>query len=277
MKSGLPIVRPRPGFSAPDRLEVAASQGLGHWEMVSSARGTSFREPLSTEALSSMFVGSTEGVSFFAEPLSAEALSLLNSTLMGSFTVARTTASTGAKLKTDVAVSTTSSSISSATVKGGIRRNLAKKSIAEYLERQFSKAIPTIGVGLAAAILYAGYPGAVTSDRSIAPSGIRGWVDHSRDATWEPVASSSALRLVTASTDYKETARALEVQKENRATTVEQITSQIADWALMHANWDNEGAAAPVASSLKNAAIFVRLLGEDYLVPEPMLLASGHA
>src|SRR2546425_5122766 len=74
MKSGLPIVRPRAGFSAPDGLEVAASQGLGHWEMVGSAGGNSFMEPLSTEALSSIFVGSTQAVSFI-EPLSTEALS----------------------------------------------------------------------------------------------------------------------------------------------------------------------------------------------------------
>lgn len=103
------------------------------------------------------------------------------------------------------------------------------------------------------------------------------WMDRFTDATWDPVVSKGAPQAVTASTDNREAARALAGQRSDRMTLAENIIDQISSWVLMDGNWDNEGAAAPVASSLKGAVSFVSLLGEDYLLPEPMLLASGHA
>jgi hypothetical protein len=45
----------------------------------------------------------------------------------------------------------------------------------------------------------------------------------------------------------------------------------------MGANWDGEGAKAPVISTLRAASNFVCLLPTGMEMPEPMLHASGHA
>jgi len=62
-----------------------------------------------------------------------------------------------------------------------------------------------------------------------------------------------------------------------RVTTLrEKRIGEIRRYALLEENWDGEGAAPPVAASLKEAVAFVRLLPEDGALPEPMLLASGN-
>ena len=64
----------------------------------------------------------------------------------------------------------------------------------------------------------------------------------------------------------------------DRLTTPhEMIIGEIRQWNLLGANWDGEGAASPNAQSMKEAVSFVRLLGDNISLPEPMLLASGHA
>ena len=64
----------------------------------------------------------------------------------------------------------------------------------------------------------------------------------------------------------------------DRPTTPhEMIIGEIRQWNLLGANWDGEGAASPNAQSMKEAVSFVRLLGDNIFLPEPMLLASGHA
>ena len=63
-----------------------------------------------------------------------------------------------------------------------------------------------------------------------------------------------------------------------RATTSrEKLVGELRRWGLLNANWDGEGAAPPVARSMKEAVSFVRLLDEGNMLPEPMLHASGHA
>ena len=63
-----------------------------------------------------------------------------------------------------------------------------------------------------------------------------------------------------------------------RATTpYEHIIGELREWSLLNANWDGEGAAKPASQSIKEAVSFVRLLGDNVPLPEPMLLASGHA
>jgi len=59
-------------------------------------------------------------------------------------------------------------------------------------------------------------------------------------------------------------------------TPLEQLIGELKRWQLMSENWDGEGAAAPLPSSLAQAVSFVHLLGTGSL-PSPMLHASGHA
>ena len=64
----------------------------------------------------------------------------------------------------------------------------------------------------------------------------------------------------------------------DRLTTPrEKLIGEVRRWNLLKANWDGEGAAVPVARSLKEAVSFIRLLVEVDTLPEPMLHASGHA
>ncbi len=59
-------------------------------------------------------------------------------------------------------------------------------------------------------------------------------------------------------------------------TTREQLMGEIRSWALLKADWDGEGAAAPIAGCIKNVVSFIRLLPDDISLPEPMLHASGN-
>jgi hypothetical protein len=64
----------------------------------------------------------------------------------------------------------------------------------------------------------------------------------------------------------------------SRQTTFqEQLIGEIREWNLLDSNWDGEGACAPDAQSIKEVVAFIRLLTNDNPLPEPMLLASGHA
>lgn len=62
-----------------------------------------------------------------------------------------------------------------------------------------------------------------------------------------------------------------------RTTPVEDAIGQIREWASLGANWDGEGASAPIGPSLREAASFLALLAPTSPVPDPMLLASGRA
>ena len=62
-----------------------------------------------------------------------------------------------------------------------------------------------------------------------------------------------------------------------RTTTArEQLLGEIRSWALWKADWDGEGAAAPIVDCIKNAVSFIRLLPDNIPLPEPMIHASGH-
>jgi hypothetical protein len=68
------------------------------------------------------------------------------------------------------------------------------------------------------------------------------------------------------------------VDARQRPTTLrEKHVGELRRWALLKANWDNEGAATPDIASLREAVAFTRLLDENAQLLEPMLLASGHA
>lgn len=63
----------------------------------------------------------------------------------------------------------------------------------------------------------------------------------------------------------------------DRQTTLrERLIGQLRSYRSLLANWDGEGAAEPNARSLRDAVLFVRLLGENDPLPEPMLHASGN-
>jgi hypothetical protein len=63
-----------------------------------------------------------------------------------------------------------------------------------------------------------------------------------------------------------------------RATTVqEKLIGEIRSWGSLSDDWDGEGGLKPVTQSLKDAASFVTLLSSEIILPEPMLLSSGHA
>jgi hypothetical protein len=63
-----------------------------------------------------------------------------------------------------------------------------------------------------------------------------------------------------------------------RSTTAQEILiGEIREWALFGADWDGEGAQAPNSASCRESVEFVRLLKSDGEMPDPMLLASGHA
>lgn len=59
-------------------------------------------------------------------------------------------------------------------------------------------------------------------------------------------------------------------------TSVEMLIGEMRAWALFNANWDGEGAAKPLAASIKEAVSFAGLIKSSTDEPEPMLLASGH-
>lgn len=63
-----------------------------------------------------------------------------------------------------------------------------------------------------------------------------------------------------------------------RSTTAsEKIIGEIRQWSLVEANWDGEGASPPSSQSIKGAVSFIKLISENAVLLEPMLLASGNA
>lgn len=65
-------------------------------------------------------------------------------------------------------------------------------------------------------------------------------------------------------------------EPERQTTSQEKLIGELRRLALVQANWDGEGSAAPSMPSLKQAVAFARLLDKSALLPEPMLLNSGH-
>ena len=59
-------------------------------------------------------------------------------------------------------------------------------------------------------------------------------------------------------------------------TTRELLMGEIRSWALLKADWDGEGAIAPIIHCIENAVSFIRLLPDTTSLPEPMLHASGN-
>lgn len=59
-------------------------------------------------------------------------------------------------------------------------------------------------------------------------------------------------------------------------TQREKLVNEIKDWRLLDDNWDGEGGLKPFTQSIEEAISFVALLGEEIILPEPMLLSSGH-
>jgi len=83
------------------------------------------------------------------------------------------------------------------------------------------------------------------------------------------VVTGAQLTTVVANNDkYEESARP--------TTLNEKLIGEIRQWSLLNTDWDGEGAAAPSSKSIKEVVSFVRLLDNDILLPEPMLLSSGH-
>ena len=64
---------------------------------------------------------------------------------------------------------------------------------------------------------------------------------------------------------------------ERATTAAEKLIGEIRGWTLLDPNWDGEGAAAPIVTSLKESVAFIRLLGNAVELPDPMLLSAGHA
>lgn len=63
-----------------------------------------------------------------------------------------------------------------------------------------------------------------------------------------------------------------------RATSgQENLIAELRSWARKSADWDGEGASAPIESSLLAASNFVCLITRENEMPEPMLHASGRA
>ncbi len=60
-------------------------------------------------------------------------------------------------------------------------------------------------------------------------------------------------------------------------TTQEEVIGELRQALLLERNWDSEGAQAPIASSIKEAVSFVRLLGDNRRLPEVMLHPNGRA
>jgi hypothetical protein len=65
----------------------------------------------------------------------------------------------------------------------------------------------------------------------------------------------------------------------SRETTAQEtLIGTLRNWSLLDHDWDGEGAAKPVADSIREAVAFVRLVANSkFEDPEPMLTASGHA
>lgn len=66
-------------------------------------------------------------------------------------------------------------------------------------------------------------------------------------------------------------------ESKRQTTPHEKIIGEMRRWLLLGANWDGEGSQAPSHQSIKEASAFVRLIDDTLPLPEPMVLASGHA
>ncbi|MDP3251311.1 MAG: hypothetical protein Q8M77_05310 [Hydrogenophaga sp.] len=64
---------------------------------------------------------------------------------------------------------------------------------------------------------------------------------------------------------------------ERETSEQERIIAELRRLNLLEANWDGEGAAVPIPSSLKLAVNFVCSMGRNDSMPEPMLHPSGEA
>jgi hypothetical protein len=89
------------------------------------------------------------------------------------------------------------------------------------------------------------------------------------DRTLAHVEQATSIAAIGLAPQYDETDRL--------TTPQERLVGELRGWALLAANWDGEGVAAPNGHSLKEAVSFVRLLGDGVALPEPMLHATGHA
>jgi len=64
----------------------------------------------------------------------------------------------------------------------------------------------------------------------------------------------------------------------SRATTEqEHLIALLRSFEQYKANWDGEGAKAPIVGSLRAASNFVCLLSQEFEMPEPLIHASGRA
>ena len=70
---------------------------------------------------------------------------------------------------------------------------------------------------------------------------------------------------------------AAEPARLRKTTEREELIGDLRSWRLLDADWDGEGANKPIETSLKQAESFARLYGDEGILPEPMLHASGRA
>lgn len=96
----------------------------------------------------------------------------------------------------------------------------------------------------------------------------RGTYYYSSVASFTPLTEQST-SIVANDERYEESARL--------TTPHENVIGEIRQWGLLGIDWDGEGAAAPDVRSTKEAEAFIRLIDGGIPLPEPMLLASGHA
>lgn len=86
--------------------------------------------------------------------------------------------------------------------------------------------------------------------------------------------ASNATSIIANDEKYSDAAESA-IQLDRLTTQHEKLIGEIRSWSLLGADWDGEGALAPSVQSIKEAVSFTRLLS-DVVLPEPMLLASGH-
>ena len=88
----------------------------------------------------------------------------------------------------------------------------------------------------------------------------------SRTSRKSQVGSPSAITLAADAVSLSHLSR--------QTTAAEHVVGELRSWSLLSANWDGEGALAPIEVSLKEAVSFVRLMSDRDDV-EPMLHASS--
>lgn len=62
---------------------------------------------------------------------------------------------------------------------------------------------------------------------------------------------------------------------DRQTSPVEKLVGEMRRWSLLSADWDGEGATAPLLNSARQAVTFVRMLSDAIPLPEPMLHANG--